>query len=391
VSGSPPASFEPSRWLSSLPGGYIIATLQAHRQRLERAGVDVIDLSIGEPDLPPPDQAVAAVAAAAAAGGFNRYPPFRGVAELRQGFADFYHRHYGVRLDPERQVLPVLGTKEALVHLVRATADAERPVYLPRVAYPAYRSAAALADAPIVDLPGEWEDGYLPALPAEGPRGGALLIASPNNPTGAVLPAATVDALVAAARARRIAVCFDAAYVELRGSQEVALPLRSCGADGVIELHSMSKTFALAGWRIGFAVGDPALVDALARIKSFIDAGVPLLVQRAAAALLPACDGYVVALREHFLARQRALRAALDGTGLELFDTDAAMFCWVRLAGHDGAALTAALVEEGVLAVPGGSFGAAGAACVRLSVAVGDDRLQELRGRVLRAVGRLRG
>ena len=378
----------PARALDALPTSYVMEVMRAKRRELESRGVRVLDLSVGEPELAPDPIAREALRAAAEYGTYNRYPPHPGTPQLREAMAAFYERRYGLRVDPHRQILPLLGTKEGIVHLATAFADSERPVYIGDVSYPLYGQAAALAGAPVVQLPGGWDDNYVPRFPDRVDReGGIAFVGSPANPTGATFGAVELRPLVEACRRRRTVLCFDAAYVEIRGSAEPAvLPLPLVGDELVVELHSLSKSFSLAGWRIGFAVGDPAIIAGLARIKSVVDSGMPMPQQLALARLLEqTTDDMLARVRSHYTQRQRQFRAAVAGLPLEVFPSDASMFCWTR-SQHSGEAVCSTLADHGVLAIPGGAFGPGGTNCVRFSTAVSDDVLAELPSRLARAL-----
>lgn len=384
-------------------------------QRLQREGRAPINLSIGEPELPPAPAFLRALESCASDGASTsasapahaRYPQIAGTAELREAFAAFYAVRYGPRLDPEHEILPLIGAKEGIAHLVLAFADDAQPVFLPSVGYPVYESSARMAGAPTVSLGGAWEDGYRPTLQSvsshgsgnDGLRGGLVIVGSPANPTGAIVDATTLDGLVSAARARAAVFCFDAAYVELRGTAPaVPLPIARCGIDGVVELHSLSKTFAIPGWRIAFAVGDRAVIAALKRIKSFVDSGVPGPMQDAVARALPMAVPAIDGARAAFIERHRRFRemagAAVPDRLLELFPSDAGMFAWARVRGTSakprpsGELLAAALEAEGLVVVPGSAFGEAGADCVRMTVSVPPERLAEVGARLGRAIQR---
>lgn len=381
----------PSRALSRLPTSYAIAKAQKQRAELEARGVSVIDLSIGEPDLPPPAALADALAEVAHAKGYTRYPPFQGVPSLREAIARFYERRFEVKLDAHTQILPLIGSKEGLVHLAMAYADEEHPVYAREVDYPAYRSAALLANAPLVQVEGGWDAGYLPRLPDDGRRGGVALIGSPANPTGAVVDEATLRRLMDECRQRQIVLAFDAAYIELPGTTgRVPHPL---GIDPThptaVEIHTFSKSLRVAGWRIAFAVGAPEVLGGLGRMKSFVDAGVPLPQQLAIAKALDHCDAAIDEGARIYIERQRAFRKMLEGLPLEIFGSDATLFVWARLPGGDGERFAQAAAEQGVLLMPGKTFGPGGTSCIRMAVNVGDDALLELRGRLERAFAAL--
>lgn len=373
----------PSALLAQLPKTYAMAEIVAAREAMKARGVDVLDASIGELHLPPAPETREALAQAAADAVFNRYPDPRGDRGLRAAFADLYQRRYGLALDPDREVLALLGTKEGIVNLARAFADHEHPVYCPRVGYPVYRAAALQARAELVHLGGEWEDGYRPSLTGPARRGGVAFVSSPANPTGAFLESADIERFAAQCREREVVLCFDAAYAELSGAGAPVLALPTVGRRGVVELHSLSKSLSLAGWRVGFAVGDPDIIDGLARLKSYSDAGVPSPQQHAVRHLLPMCDGILDRTRRQIADLHEVLRTQLATLGCELFETRAGLFCWLRPR-RPGIEFTRACLNEGVVIAPGAMFGPGGADCVRISATLPADRIPELTERLRR-------
>lgn len=375
----------PSTLLAQTPKTYAMAELVAAREAMRARGIDVLDASIGELHLAPDPQTREALARAAAEVPFNRYPDLRGSRELRVVFADFYRRRYGVELDPDREVLALLGSKEGIVNVARAFADREHPVYCGRIAYPVYRAAAVQASAELVDLGGAWEDGFRPAFIGPARRGGVAFVSSPSNPTSAVLDRADIERFAAQCRERDVVLCFDAAYAELSGTGAPTLAIPTVGCHGVVEFHSLSKSLALAGWRVGFAVGDPEILDGLARIKSFCDSGVPSPQQHAMRHLLPVCDDFIDRTRQQIAGLQEAMRAQLATLGIDIFETRAGLFCWVK-PGRPGTEFTRACLNEGVVLVPGAVFGQAGADCVRLSATLPADRMSELADRLRRVL-----
>lgn len=375
----------PSTLLAQTPRTYAMAELVAAREAMRARGIDVLDVSIGELHLAPDPQTREALARAAADVAFNRYGELRGGRELRAAFADLYRRRYGVELDPDREVLALLGSKEGIVNLARAFADREHPVYCARVAYPVYRAAALQAGAELVHLGGEWEDGYRPTFAGPARRGGVAFVSSPANPTGAVLDRADIERFTAACRERDAVLCFDAAYAELSGTGDPILPIPTVGRRGVVELHSLSKSLSLAGWRVGFAVGDPDIIDGLARVKAFSDSGVPTPQQHAVRHLLPICDGILDRTRRQIAELHALLRAQLATLGRELFETRAGLFCWLR-PGRPGSEFARACLNEGVVLAPGAMFGPGGVDCVRFSATLPADRMAELADRLRRVL-----
>jgi LL-diaminopimelate aminotransferase len=374
-----------SKLLAQIPRTYVMADLVAQREAMRARGIDVLDVSIGELHLAPDPLTREALARAAAEVAFNRYPDLRGGRELRAAFADLYRRRYGVELDPDREVLALLGSKEGIVNLARAYADREQPVYCGRVVYPVYRAAAVQAGAELVHLAGEWEDGYRPAFTGPARRGGVAFVSSPSNPTGAVLGPADIERFAAQCRERDAVLCFDAAYAELSGAGAPILAVPTVGTRGVVELHSLSKSLSLAGWRVGFAVGDPELLDGLARVKAFTDSGVPSPQQHAMRHLLPVCDGVLDRTRRQIGELQQVLRAQLQTLGRDIFDSPAGLFCWLR-TGRPGIEVAQACLNEGVVLVPGAVFGPGGADHIRISATLSADRMTELAERLRRVL-----
>lgn len=374
-----------STLLAQIPKSYVMADLVAERAAMRARGIDVLDVSIGELHLAPDAQTREALARAAADVAFNRYPDLRGSRELRAAFADLYRRRYGVELDPDREVLALLGTKEGIVNLARAFADREHPVYCGRVGYPVYRAAALQAGAELVALGGDWETGYRPVFAGPARRGGVAFVSSPSNPTGAVLDRADIERFAAQCRERDAVLCFDAAYAELSGPGAPILAVPTVGRQGVVELHSLSKSLSLAGWRVGFAVGDPELLDGLARIKAFCDSGMPAPQQHAVRHLLPICDGILDRTRRQIADLQEVLRAQLAVLGLEIFETRAGLFCWLK-PGRPGTEFARSCLNEGIVLVPGAVFGPGGADCVRISATLPADRMAELADRLRRVL-----
>ncbi len=375
----------PSTLLAQTPKTYAMAELVAAREAMRARGIDVLDVSIGELHLAPAPQTREALARAAADVAFNRYGELRGGRELRAAFADLYRRRYGVELDPDREVLALLGSKEGIVNLARAFADREHPVYCARVSYPVYRAAAVQAGAELVHLGGEWEDGYRPTFAGPARRGGVAFVSSPANPTGAVLDRADIERFAAECRERDVVLCFDAAYAELSGTGAPILAIPTVGRRGIVELHSLSKSLSLAGWRVGFAVGDPDVLEGLARIKAFSDSGVPTPQQHAVRHLLPICDGILDRTRREIADLHERLRAQLATLGRELFETRAGLFCWLK-PGRPGIEFARACLNEGVVLAPGAMFGAGGVDCVRFSATLPADRMAELADRLRRVL-----
>ncbi|MBM3134704.1 MAG: aminotransferase class I/II-fold pyridoxal phosphate-dependent enzyme, partial [Chloroflexi bacterium] len=266
--------------IATLPP-YLFAEVNKRIAAKRAQGVDVINLGIGDPDLPPPAHLVEAVQKAAADPAAHRYPNYYGLPELKEAFAHWFASRFGVRLDPQSEVAPVAGTKEGLIHLPWALVNPGDVVLLPDPGYPPYNIGTLLAGGEPYALPLLAKRGWQPdlrAIPADvAARARLLILCYPNNPTGATLPnLALFEEAVAFARQHDLIVVHDAAYSEVYyGSYRPPSFLQVPGAREVgVEFHSLSKTYSLAGWRLGFLVGNAQVVKALADLKTNIDSGI---------------------------------------------------------------------------------------------------------------------
>jgi L-glutamine---4-(methylsulfanyl)-2-oxobutanoate aminotransferase len=359
---------------AALPEQYFIRITGAAAAARALPGPRLIDLGRGNPDLPPPAVAIEALKAElAASGGMHGYPPFQGRAELREAIAEHYRADHGVELDPEREVAVVPGTKTAIMLAVLACAGAGQTVVLPDPGYPDYLSAVALAGARIRALPLDASAGWQPDLDALGGARAALLVLNyPSNPCAACEAPGTFEAAVAWAHERGTWLLNDLAYaflafdgrrarsvLEVDGAREVA-----------VELWSPSKVYGMAGWRVGFAVGNAELVGRIRLLLDHLAAGVPVALQHGLVAALRGDQGHV---RERFEVYRR--RRALLVQGLGLDPPEGTFYAWWRLP--DGLTADRLLAEQRVAVAPGEGFGARGAGYARLSLALDDADLVE--------------
>ncbi|WP_424952423.1 aminotransferase class I/II-fold pyridoxal phosphate-dependent enzyme [Deinococcus sp.] len=335
------------------------------------AGLSIIDLSIGSSDQPPPEVALEALRRATRDPQSSRYPLFSDTAPLRHSAARYMARRFGVALDPETQMLPLIGAQEGLAHLLLATTDPGDTLLLPDPCYPPYFGAAAVAGLKVHTLPLRPEHGFLPVL-ADVPaslRPRALLLNYPNNPTSAVASLDFFRATAAWCRARGTLLIHDHPYAELSyagSGPDVAPSALQAGTEGVVELHSLSKSHHMGGYRVGFAVGDAGAVAALARVKGAIDFHPWLGIQAAAAAALET----VPAGLEVFQARRDALLPALHAHGWQAEWPQASMYVWAQPPGLQDSVAYAlrAARETGVALAPGRAFGGLGEGYVRFAL-----------------------
>ncbi|MDI3316412.1 MAG: LL-diaminopimelate aminotransferase [Bacillota bacterium] len=370
---------------------YLFAELDRQREEAVARGVDVIDLGIGDPVDPTPPQVVERLAQAARDPANHRYPSYRGSLRFRRAISDWYRRRFGVRLDPERQVMALIGSKEGLAHLIWAYAGPGDVVLVPDPAYPVYDVQTRLAGAEPWPLPLERERGFLPDLaqvPEEVARRAKLLFLNyPNNPTAAVADLDFWRRAVAWAREHDVLIASDAAYVEntfdgFRAPSALEVP----GAEEcTVEFYSLSKPFNMTGWRIAAAVGNAAAVAALGRLKTNLDSGQFGAVQEAAVtALEEVGEPFIAAMNEIYRRRRDRAVAALTGAGLHVAPSRGTFYLWVPVPqGESSAGFAARLFRQtGVLVAPGSAYGRQGEGFFRISLTVPDERLDQAMARI---------
>jgi LL-diaminopimelate aminotransferase len=380
---------EISARVKSLPG-YPLAEIPSIKRRLLESGVDVIDLGAGDNDAPPPALAIEAMHEALADPAYSKYGFQQGLLAFRQSASGWVERRFGRRFDPVTEVLPLIGSKDGLSHLPFAVVNPGDVTIVPEPGYQAYLGGSILSGADPYIAPLLREQGFLLELEripeAVLRRAKLAFVNYPNNPTAAVATPEYLERTVAACRRHGILLAYDNAYCDLtfdgyRAPSIFEIP----GADDVaLEFFSLSKSFSMTGWRLGFAVGRAELIGALTRVKSYVDTGPFLAVQRAGAAVLDAADAIVAPIREELQRRRDAAVPALREAGFALESPKAAMYLWVALPeGLSSAGFARrALEETGAVVLPGSAFGPAGEGYFRIALTVGPDRLREAAGRL---------
>jgi LL-diaminopimelate aminotransferase len=371
-------------------------------------GVDVINLGVGDPDLPTPDWIIEALHQAALDPANHRYPSYFGLPRLRQAVAAYYHRRFGVELDPAREVLPLLGSKEGIAHAGLAWTNPDDVVLVPDPGYPVYAMSARLAGAEPYPVPLRANDGHLPDLdriPA-GVLGRArvLWLNYPNNPTGATAPLEFFERAVAFARRHNLLIAHDNPYCDVSFDGYVAPSiLQVPNAHQVaVEFNSLSKTYNMAGWRIGMAVGNREALATLAHVKSNMDTGIPNAIQHAAIAALEGDQSWLAGRNAVYQRRRDLLVEGLRAAGLECTSPRATLYIWARIPGPCDSALSTIgqtlaprnevsagfarrlLDEVGVWLTPGTAYGKQGEGYLRASLSVPDHRLAEATQRLHR-------
>ncbi len=373
-----------SRRLGLLPP-YLFAEISRTVGRLRAEGRDVVSLGIGDPDLPTPPPIIDALCEAARDPLNHRYPETEGLPELRAAIAGWYRRRFGVELNPDTEVVPLIGSKEGIAHIPLAVIDPGDIVLVPDPGYPVYTSGAVFAGGEVFYLPLKKDRGFLPdlaAVPTEvARRAGLLWLNYPNNPTGATADERFFREVVEFAHAFDIVVCHDAAYSEVAfdGYRPVSF-LQVEGAREVgVEFHSLSKTYNMTGWRIGMAVGNPDVIQALTRVKTNFDSGIPQAIQRAAITALQGPDGWVEANNRVYQRRRDLAVEALRAAGFDVWLPKATFYLWVPTPdGQPSIDFALRLLEAtAVVVTPGVGFGPGGEGYFRISLTTPDDRLEE--------------
>ncbi len=364
---------------------YVFAEIQRLAKETAAAGKIVIDLGVGDPDIPTPAPIVERAKHALDDPANHRYPFGAGLWDFREAVASYMDRRFGVTVDPSRQVLPLLGAKDAIAHLPLALLDPGQALLFTEPGYPAYRASAVLSGTEPVGVPLLESNAFLPRLEdvpaAIAERAGLFHMNYPNNPTGAAAPASFLRTAVAWAREREIVLCHDAPYLEISYTGRPA-PSVLAGVDpdaAVVELHSLSKTFSMCGWRIGFAVGSESVIAALARVKSNVDTGVFLVAQHAAAEALNRAEELIPPLLEIYRRRRDLLVGGLRAAGWRVTPPDGTFYVWARVPTEESSVefCRRVLRESGVVMTPGSGLAPAGEGYVRLAFTDSEERIAQ--------------
>ncbi|MBF0549102.1 MAG: LL-diaminopimelate aminotransferase [Deltaproteobacteria bacterium] len=371
---------------------YLFMEIDRLKEQVRSKGVDIIDLGVGDPDLPTPAHIIKSLARSAADPANHRYPSYSGMNEFNKVVADWYLRRFGVKADYRSEVITLIGSKEGLAHFPLAFIDPGDIALVPSPAYPVYSVATMFAGGESFFMPLTAENNFLPdlaAIPSDvADRAKIMFINYPNNPTGAVAGIDFYNEVVAFAKKYNIIVCHDAAYSELAfdGYKPVSF-LNAAGAMEVgIEFHSLSKTYNMTGWRIGFAVGRAEIVAAVGKIKSNIDSGAFQAVQWAGIEALTGDQKVVADLMKIYTERRNVLVSGLNEAGLHVEPPKATFYLWVKVpSGWSSNDFTMLLLEKtGIVTTPGNGFGAPGEGYIRMTLCLPVERLRE-------AVNRIKG
>ena len=371
-----------SQKMANLPT-YLFVEINKKITAKRAKGEDVISFGIGDPDIPTPNHIIERLCQTAQEPANHRYPESEGLLVLRQAIARWYFNRFGVRFDPDTEVVPLIGSKEGIGHVPLCLLNPGDVALIPDPCYPVYPVGTMLAGGQAHYMPLLEENGFLPDL-SKIPTGIAqkaklMWLNYPNNPTGAVASLDFFREAVEFSRKYDIAICHDGPYSEVNfdGYKPNSFMQAEGAKDVAIEFHSLSKSYNMTGWRIGMAVGNATLIDALKRIKGNLDSGIPQAIQYAAIA---AFDGPQDCIREHneiYQRRRDRLIEVLNQIGLKACPPKASLYIWAHVPpGYNSAEFATALLEEtGVVVTPGLGYGKSGENYVRLSLTIPDDQL----------------
>lgn len=382
--------FTLSARIQALPP-YLFAELDRKKEEVKRRGVDIIDLGVGDPDRPTPKFIVDRMKRETAVPANHRYPSYEGLPEFRAAAATWYRRRFGVSLDPSSEVVALIGSKEGIAHFPLAFINPGDVVLVPDPGYPVYHIATMFAGGKSQFMPLLRENGFLPDLDAI-PRPvlakvKILFLNYPNNPTSATAGRQFFRKVLELAEEHDLIVAHDAAYTEIYfdGIRPMSILELPGAKKRCIEFHSLSKTYNMTGWRIGFAVGNAELVGGIGRVKTNVDSGAFQAVQGAGMAAMESGDEATESIRRIYQERRDVLVPGLRALGLDPVIPNATFYVWIPVPkGYTSASFCAHLLEKsGIVTTPGSGFGKAGEGYVRIA-------LTKEKGRIREALSRMR-
>jgi LL-diaminopimelate aminotransferase len=374
--------------MSNLPP-YLFARIDEMKAEQQKKGTDIIDLGVGDPDLPTPDHIVTSLCEAAKNPENHHYPSYAGMPEYRSAVAGWYKKRFGISLDAGKEVLALMGSKDGIAHIAEAFVDPGNYVLAPSPGYPVYRTGTLFAEGKVHEMPLTMENNFIPVLddiPKKVAKAARLMFINyPNNPTAAIAPEGFYREVVDFARENTIVVISDNAYseiaydgyrapsfLEVKGAMEVG-----------IEMHSLSKTYNMTGWRIGMAVGNAGILAGLGRVKTNVDSGVFNAVQHAAITALRGPQDCIKSACATYQERRDVLIAGLHDLGFDVPPPKATFYVWLPV--DDCMAFTKKLLTgAGIVAAPGVGFGSSGEGYVRFALTRPVERIKE-------AIGRMQG
>jgi LL-diaminopimelate aminotransferase len=368
---------------------YLFARIDEMKGEKQRQGVDIIDLGVGDPDLPTPGHIVEALCTAARDPKNHHYPSYTGMLAFREAVADWYRGRFSVSLDPKKEVLALIGSKEGIAHIPEAFVNPGEYVLASDPGYPVYKTSTLFAEGRIHEMQLSAENGFLPVLediPRDVVKQAKLMFINyPNNPTAAIAPKSFFSEVVEFAREHGIVVVHDNAYSEITfDGYRAPSFLEADGAMEVgIETHSLSKTYNMTGWRIGMACGNPEIIAGLGRVKTNVDSGAFDAIQHAGITALSGPQDCVADACRIYEERRDVLVAGLKEIGFDVPSPKASFYVWMQV--EDSMKFAARMLDEaGIVVTPGVGFGRYGEGYVRFAITRSIERIEE-------AVERMRG
>ncbi|MCD6224437.1 MAG: LL-diaminopimelate aminotransferase [Deltaproteobacteria bacterium] len=380
---------EKSERLKSLPP-YLFKEIDRQKDEARARGIDIIDLGVGDPDMPTPPHIIRELEKAANDPANHQYPSYTGMDAFNKAVAVWYKKRFNVDLDPAKEVVTLIGSKEGIAHIPLAFINPGDMALVPNPGYPVYEIGVKFAGGDVCFMDLFKKNDYLPdldAVPEDVAKKAKLMFINyPNNPTSAVADMSFFDKLIAYAKKHEIIICHDAAYTEM--AFDGYKPISFLEADGAMEVgmefHSLSKTYNMTGWRIGFAVGRAEVIQALGQVKSNIDSGAFQAVQIAGIAALEGDQACIDEMNEIYTERRDLLIDGLRKLGLTAKKPKATFYVWIDIPdGYTSAEFASHLLTKaGVVATPGNGFGAAGEGYVRMALTVDNKRIKEVLKRI---------
>jgi len=375
---------EKSDRIQKLPP-YLFVEIDRAKKKARDEGRDIIDLGIGDPDIPTPNFVIDAMNRAMRDPKNHRYPLDAGLPEFRQAIAKWFKKRYSVDLDPASEILPLIGSKEGIAHMPLAFVNPGDIVLVPDPCYPPYKSGTWFAGGEVVLMPLSDKNHFLPDLKAINHsilhKVRMMFINYPNNPTGAVCDKRFLEHVVEFAAKHNIIVCCDAAYSEMGydGYKAPSIFEVEGARDVAIEFHSLSKTFNMTGWRLGFACGNRELIEGLATVKSNVDSGVFFAIQWAGVAAFEHYDRHMQSVLKVYEERRDTLVDGLSALGWNVEKPKATFYVWCKVPPrYTSATFAKALLEKcDIVATPGNGFGENGEGYIRMALTVDKKRIKE--------------
>ncbi len=370
---------------------YLFVDINRRIAEKRAMGEDIISFAIGDPDIPTPTHIIESLCQAAHDPVNHHYPETNGLPELRKAIAEWYERRFGVILDPDKEVLPLIGSKEGIGHIALCFIEPGDLALIPDPGYPVYSMSTIIAGGEPYFMPLKEENEFLPdfnTIPDEiASKAKLMWLNYPNNPTGATADTDFFKRAVQFSQKHSLAVCHDAPYTEVyfNGYKPPSF-LQTPGAKEVgVEFHSLSKTYHMTGWRIGMAVGNANMINALFRIKSNLDSGIPQAIQQSAIEALRGSQDHIIEHNAILQRRRDKLVAVLGKIGIEARTPKATFYIWARVPkGYTSIDFTKKLIDEiGIAVTPGIGYGKEGDGYIRFSLTLTDSRLEEGINRLL--------